>query len=1186
MLFLHNQQQQILQPKAIAATISNDLITRENSFQKLLNDTLQLTKIFQSQLSLKEIQELEQQPFLLYAFRNNELIFWNNNYVIGSCNDSELLTQSNLLFNNGVYLKKCLPFNKANQKLIALFPIAYKYPFENKYLVSHLAANENISTEIVVKNQGVNSIQDIEGKTVFYVDNVNNKPLVPDSTTCALMLISIILTIIWITLIAVDLSKRKSNYLGFGVIAATIGVICMGVSFFGLPFQLENTLFFSPRLYASSKILSSLGYLIFYLSSSLWLLLFLLLHKRGKIESKFKKGIVISLVSVALGIVSFLSLELIRSLVLDSNISFDVAHFYSIGIYTVVGLVCVLLITTQTVLGLYYINELLTKNIPGYYARIIHFIGSIFFVFLFVDQNNRIQFGYGVAWVAVFLVLLNFVLRKNSTKFFSSRLVLLATFVVLSNTVALLIFSHQKQETELKSYAERIVNQRDNMMEFLFENIANNILKDNWLQTYLDSPQADTRILIDEHLTTSYFSGTLNRFDSKFLLFDNNYKPIYNSDTVSFSSIESKLDNADSVAAFLFHSESKKAGETYASLIPIFNEKEVLVGYVFIDLKLKSGKQETIYPELLLPENLNENLSNENAACAIYVNQELKSQIGNYSFPVFLNEKAFKGNVYQVDAEKSVVIVDSHNEMIEAATLFSYLLGIVVFISAFIAVSYYSLVFFFKKEKQKIYQLTLQKRIQFSMLSLVIVALLIIGIVTISFFIQQSKQTNKEKLQQSMQVAERSIKQYFIDSKITPDAYSFDKVTESASFKNFINRLVEEHGIDINIYNKFGSLNATSQEGIYNKSILARIIMPDAYFKLLQDGGNSIVQEEKIGKLNYLSSYLAFETEHGETIGYINIPFFSSQKELSYQISNLVVALIDLFAIIFLISGLFTVIITRWLTSKLQMIIDKFKGFNLQANETLEWPYEDEIGLLVNEYNKMVKKVEAQAQQLSKTERESAWREMAKQVAHEIKNPLTPMKLNVQYLQQALSNNHPNAKQMTELVAQSMIEQIDNLTHIASAFSDFAKMPEAAPENIELNNFIKKATEIYKSNIDLHLTLTTTQLIVFIDKSQLLRVITNIVQNAIEAIPEGKKGVIDIVLIEKEGVGLLEIKDNGNGIPADVVEHIFDPYFTTKGSGTGLGLAMTKRIVEFWNGRIWFETSVQGTSFFIELPMV
>jgi nitrogen fixation/metabolism regulation signal transduction histidine kinase len=301
-----------------------------------------------------------------------------------------------------------------------------------------------------------------------------------------------------------------------------------------------------------------------------------------------------------------------------------------------------------------------------------------------------------------------------------------------------------------------------------------------------------------------------------------------------------------------------------------------------------------------------------------------------------------------------------------------------------------------------------------------------------------------------------------------------------------------------------------------------------------------------------------------------------------------VVTLINLYAFIFLISSLFTVIVTRWITYTFDIIIRQFDKLNLERNDRIEWPYDDEIGTLVKEYNKMVKKVEENAARLAQNEREMAWREMARQVAHEIKNPLTPMKLNIQYLQQAMRNDNPGIKQLTERVSASIIEQIDNLSYIASEFSNFAKMPEAKPEVLELGDLLNMALELYanQDDLDVHIALAGEQLFVRSDRSQLLRVFTNLLENAKQAIPEGRRGQIAVSLTRSGDNAIIAIRDNGTGISEEVARRIFQPYFTTKSSGTGLGLAMTRKIIEFWKGEIHFDTvEDEGTTFIIRLPI-
>ena len=651
----------------------------------------------------------------------------------------------------------------------------------------------------------------------------------------------------------------------------------------------------------------------------------------------------------------------------------------------------------------------------------------------------------------------------------------------------------------------------------------------------------------------------------------------------------------------LYFKEHILDGLHYTAYIPI--QKDSLsppIGFVFIDLSLKRTTNETVYPELLQAPGTKSNTKENEYAYAVYINSRLISQTNNFPFPVYLkdtlhsrefgfNERSnYSELLYKYNDRKTVVLVRYHNYWFEITTLFSYLFGIEILVAVLILLyqlylSYFTGTVFIGK----FIKLTLRRRVHYSMLIAVLLSFCLIGIVTILFFKDQYNTSNKTKLQSAMQFVEQSVQQYIKQGKLFRKDNKLDSTNQG--FKYFVTNLANSRQIDINIYNDDGMLFVTSQEDIYDKRLLARLIRPDAYYQLTSLGKSIVIQDEKIGALSYLSCYVPVRDEHGTTLAYINVPFFSSQKDLNFQISNIVVTLINLYAFIFLVSGLFTVLITRWLTRTLNIIIQQFGRLNLQRNERITWPYDDEIGLLVREYNSMVKKVEENAILLAQSERETAWREMARQVAHEIKNPLTPMKLNIQYLQQALKNNQVNIKELVDKVADSLIEQIDNLSYIASEFSNFAKMPEARPEKLELGELLERSVELYFNAQDIDVSLNTLEekLFVYADRSQLLRVFNNLLENAKQAIPENRHGNIEVLIRKEDDHAIVSVSDNGIGMSEEIVKKIFHPYFTTKTSGTGLGLAMTKKIIEFWKGDIWYITKEgEGSEFFIRLPIM
>ncbi|RYD54957.1 MAG: HAMP domain-containing histidine kinase, partial [Sphingobacteriales bacterium] len=627
----------------------------------------------------------------------------------------------------------------------------------------------------------------------------------------------------------------------------------------------------------------------------------------------------------------------------------------------------------------------------------------------------------------------------------------------------------------------------------------------------------------------------------------------------------------------------------------------VRLGYVFVDFMVKESGGESVYPELLQPGTVKGNQNEARYYYGVYVHNRLITQTSEYVFPIYLDKTKLKGPYtfynwrdlselfYKADESKTVTIVRVHRLWLETITLFSYIFGVQMLL-IIVVLLYRAYLSYFTKPKftGRLINLTLRRRIHYSLLGVVLISFLIIGLVTIVYSTYQYQQSNRKKLQLVMQLVERTAQQYLKDRGAMDNNETFEKEISSTEFKYFITSLANAQKIDINVFNATGILKVTSQENIYDKALLARIMQSDAYYMLALINRSIHIQEEQVGRLSYLSCYVPIWSYNGRVLGFLNIPYFSSEKELSFQISNILVALINLYAFIFLLSSLLTVFITQWLTRTLSVVINRFERLSLTKNELIDWPYEDEIGMLVKEYNKMVRKVEENAAMLARNEREGAWREMAQQVAHEIKNPLTPMKLNIQYLQQALRNDYPNVKELAAKVAESLIEQIDNLSYIASEFSNFAKMPEAVPEEIELNDVLGRTVELYLNEQDVKVTIEpfADPLYVYADRSQLLRVFTNLIENAVQAIPDGRAGKVSVVLTKDEGQVLLSFIDNGVGISADVVDKIFQPYFTTKTSGTGLGLAMTKKIIEFWKGTIWFETEEgKGTTFYIRMPL-
>jgi two-component system, NtrC family, nitrogen regulation sensor histidine kinase NtrY len=239
----------------------------------------------------------------------------------------------------------------------------------------------------------------------------------------------------------------------------------------------------------------------------------------------------------------------------------------------------------------------------------------------------------------------------------------------------------------------------------------------------------------------------------------------------------------------------------------------------------------------------------------------------------------------------------------------------------------------------------------------------------------------------------------------------------------------------------------------------------------------------------------------------------------------------------------------------------------------------------------MVDELVRSATMLAQSERESAWREMAKQIAHEIKNPLTPMKLNVQHMQRMIRQEGADVTAQVEKVSQSIIEQIDSLTFIANEFSDFAKMPKARNRKINLVLKLRNVVNLFENSegfkIDLDLG-GLTEVLTYGDPEQFQRMIINLVKNGIQAIPDDKEKRVSIAMERTPGETVqIAVKDNGRGIPESIKDKMFHPNFTTKSGGMGMGLAISANIIKSMGGEIWYTTVAgKGTTFFVKLPMV
>ena len=483
--------------------------------------------------------------------------------------------------------------------------------------------------------------------------------------------------------------------------------------------------------------------------------------------------------------------------------------------------------------------------------------------------------------------------------------------------------------------------------------------------------------------------------------------------------------------------------------------------------------------------------------------------------------------------------------------------------------------------------MTLAGRLQLILMPVMLLALASTFTLSVMHISKVFVVRQQDKLQEKARYIQQALQNmYFWDLEL------------SASQRNALNADLRDMSFsfetDIHVYDLSGRILASSCPEIFNLGIVSHYIAPEIYFA----DSSQVVQYESLGQVRYLAAYTDFVNGSYARIGYISIPSFISQEEMYADVEKFVVRLLPLYILLLLASIIVVWVVARGVSSPLAAISAKLKNYRLgEKGQHIPYFFRDEVGDLIQHYNDMVDALDESTQRLARSEREGAWRTMARQVAHEINNPLTPMKLTLQQLQR-----HKGTERFDDYFDRStqlLIEQIETLGHIAKSFSSFAKMPEVNPTEVDVAKKLHAFIMLMRNNdaqVPIRYVGPDYGVEVITDAEQITQVFTNILRNALQAL-EGQENADVIVVLKQVPANQrlskklseqyqwveIAISDNGPGIPDDVRNKVFIPNFTTKNTGAGLGLAISKNIIEASGGKITFQTSEKGTTFFVYL---
>ena len=485
---------------------------------------------------------------------------------------------------------------------------------------------------------------------------------------------------------------------------------------------------------------------------------------------------------------------------------------------------------------------------------------------------------------------------------------------------------------------------------------------------------------------------------------------------------------------------------------------------------------------------------------------------------------------------------------------------------------------------KKISKLSLRVRIFISMIFLTVISSILIASVSIIQFRNEAKEYHQERLERKETAIKENIN-YILKNTTYP--LTTENIPLIFSERDKIHELSDIHALEINFYDLNGKLLKSSKSSFAiddePKSIENYIV------RLVQSSMDKrYVEVNEINGVKNLSSYSEIKDLQFKPLAILNLPYIEDDGYYERELRKFMIRFGQVYAFMLLLSGVLAYFLSSFITKSIKTISDKITETQLnKKNEKIELETSSrEIGLLVEAYNNMVDELEESAVKLAQSEREQAWREMAKQIAHEVKNPLTPMRLTVQSFQRKFDEKDPNIKQKLDDYTKTLLQQIDIMSSVANAFSNFASMPAQQNELINVVEVVGLGLEIFNENY-IHFESTKKEIFMLMDRTQLIRIITNLVKNATQAITdENQNPTVVISVSEENSIVKIEVKDNGIGISDENKMYVFEPKFTTKNSGMGLGLGIIKKIIENYNGTITFESEENsGTTFTVLLPI-
>lgn len=1195
MVLLKEEQ---FKPEIVTATIELELNDRIKYIDSVFNTDAQ-------KRNAVDIPNLYHKNIGIYKYKNNKIISWNTN----AYNASEVLSwneeknSSITNFSNyWVNTKKRTDYLTRPDGRIDTITYHYIIPIyqkDNNDIVFLL--NEELNENINFADLSIEATPSINAFTItnrfkntpaFYITFKDTTFVKSSIFLNALFVGAIMFSILWAYVFGLYL-KFKYNNISISlifVIAAQILLNQLYTSPIFTPEILRDSGFFSPALLSSSYGYTNLFELLFTLLSCLCVAIFILrvlidnkntlINTDNRIINRFANAI------ISMSIIYFvftLHYKVTSTLVFDSKIPLVTDSFFYINWYTIWGLFIILIcnIIVLVFTNILWIYALKVWHNQSFIKFLFFLCSTVVCAFLYkpeIEETLISNLFFTNICILLFSKMDLPILEKQKYKNIYISWQIWILLIACICTFQLLVLNSRKEIELRKTYIESLNKTNDILLEYTLTNNLRNAINDSIIIKELVSNSVLQNNKLSNYIQNNYFKNIGSNYAID-ISFHNNVGE--NLDT-NKSAPNINTNSLDSTKLYeILFEEAQENSIFYKIHLKYQN---------FIIVVTLSEKNHTKYKNFDYYYDNSINRTDDqffsNYSIAYYkagrIVKKYDKEFFSYQLDPKITESPLlyieKNNLkyselyYKVPNSDYVILISyKRNLFVSAITTFSFLTVVLALVYINYLIIRHILIYSKKiRNTFKFSHLSINARINVTIWGTVLLSFGILGAFTIYLLRNNGIDTYEENNHSKIGIIKSVL------------SYNDNK----ENIKSSLEKLAQDFQYQVIIYDSSGiQLPILKNPDVQLKNNIDLIDFK--VLELLKRNPSLILEStSKLGFINLNCVTTSLEINNNLYVA--RVFDLSSKNSSKDNIADMILVMLNTYIMIIALTSIIVFLITRSATKPIELIVSKFKKVSLKHNELIDWPYKDEFGLLVHEYNTMIQKVEKLASKIAVQERENVWREMAQQVAHEIKNPLTPMKLNVQYLKRAIEDKRDNVEELTERVCNILVEQIDNLTHIATEFSAFAKLPVAEPEAINVVIKILSLVKLFEvdERVTIEFRYEKSDLYVYIDNSYFIRAITNVIKNGIQAVPKDKQAVITISAIKVYTSVLITIEDNGMGIPKEIIDKMFMPYFTSKSSGTGIGLSMTKNMIEVSNGTITFETEEnKGTTFYITLPI-